>query len=332
MGAFYTYDFGKNYLQSSKIASTETAKYPVVSSSSTDDSNTFVKNHSDGNFLFEYSQNQLNNQKILAAIFKTNSNEIDALKRYYKVKESELYAIIKKLSTNSELQSTISDSESNEFAFNYKDIYFSNSEILKTSFSDNSLLFGNNNSLGNSNFINSSKISLASAFASIIPKNSKFVISFRNNQTNNASPILNSQVVDASSNNYEVQLGYNFTDNHQVNLVLGRENFPQKFSRNIDGKQFLQIQNPSMIFIGAGYKYSFNNLFYQNTLTPYFQGLIAGTSIGPYMKLQSGLELNLIRQLSVFAGIEDGILIYNVDNNIYSTNKVNFVYGVNIKF
>ena len=333
IGAFYTYDYSKQYFQSSNQESIQNAKYPIVSSTAKQSSNYNLSTNDNGSFFSDFSKNQINKQQFISAVLKANAEELSVLERKYKNKEAELYAIIEKLRSN-EFINDSNNSGSEDFVYNQEMILLSpavNNNKSKTSNIGNLFLNNTANNLSLNSF-RPGFIQLSQALSNLFTKNSKFVVSFRNNMTNTASPVLNSQLVEGNSSNYEIQFGYNFDNNQQVDLVVGRENFPQKFTRNIDGQQYLQIQNPSMYFIGAGYKYTLNNLFYQTIAAPYFQGLFAGTSIGPYMKLQTGLELNLLKQLSVFAGIENGILIYNVDNNIYSTNKVNFVYGMNIKF
>jgi hypothetical protein len=163
-------------------------------------------------------------------------------------------------------------------------------------------------------------------------KNSKLEISFRSNSPSYTIPEISSTQIETSKTNFELGVGYKLNNTNQIGFIVGRDNFPQSFNHSIDGSNYRLIQNPQLTYYGIGYKYIPDNILYQDTFLPYVFAMLSGTAVGPYLKAQTGIELNLFSQISLFAGIENGTLIYNVDNIIYSTNKVNFVYGMNIKF
>lgn len=175
-------------------------------------------------------------------------------------------------------------------------------------------------------------MSIESGLQNLLPKNYRYEISLRTNTQKSTTPVINDNFDKSKVENFEFSAGYHLSPIHQLGFVIGRDNFPQSFAHSIDGQQFIQVQNPTLFYYGGFYKLSPQNLFNQNLLLPYLFAFGGGTSIGPFFKGQAGFELGLFDRLSLIAGIENSILIYNVENKIYSTNKINFVYGLNVKF
>jgi hypothetical protein len=196
----------------------------------------------------------------------------------------------------------------------------------------------NNNILMNNkqnNYFNYQKpieMDLFSLISDLLPKSYLFelnLIGINSNYTypnvvlNNSSPI---------QYTYNITAYYAINENHKLGVSYGKEQFPQQFNRNIDGKNYQQIQNPYLNYYGVDYKYIPTEIFSQSYVLPYINLLGGATSVGPLAKLQLGGEISIFKRLALTAGIENSLLFYNVDNIIYSTNKVNFVYGINLKF
>ncbi len=175
-------------------------------------------------------------------------------------------------------------------------------------------------------------IDLFSLISDLLPKSYLLELNLTGINSNYAYPNV------ALNNSSPIQYTYNITayyainENHKLGVSYGKEQFPQQFNRNIDGKNYQQIQNPYLNYYGVDYKYIPTEIFSQSYVLPYINLLGGATTVGPLAKLQLGGEISIFKRLALTVGIENSLLFYNVDNIIYSTNKVNFVYGINLKF
>lgn len=202
-----------------------------------------------------------------------------------------------------------------------KSIQMSNSLIGSQKFTFNST----QKQFTRNNLISSS---LVDFLKSILPEDYKYEITLTNISTQAASPT----GLDIS-NNYQFDLNarYNLNNNSAFGLNVGYDNFPQEFIREIQGKQITQIQSPNLIYLGITYRYNYFQSPTNPLMIPYFDLMLGGTQVGPLVKAQIGANFPVWNGIALNIGFNNSLLIYNVDNNIYSTNKLNFVYGINIK-
>lgn len=164
--------------------------------------------------------------------------------------------------------------------------------------------------------------------SSILPKDYKFEITVSNMSTQSAIPI---GLKTNGKYQFDMNARYNLNSNSALGFNLGYDNFPQEFNRDIQGKQFTQIQSPDLVYLGITYRYNYFQSPTNQFLTPYLDVMLGGTQVGPLVKAQIGANIPLWNRIELNVGLLNSLLIYNVENMIYSTNKLNFVYGLNIK-
>lgn len=163
---------------------------------------------------------------------------------------------------------------------------------------------------------------------SLLPKDYRYEVCLSNMITQTAS--LNG-LKTPGINQFDFNARYYLNSNNAIGINIGYENFPQEFIRTIQGKEFTQIQSPDLIYLGISYKYNYFQSPIGDLLIPYFGLTIGGTQVGPIIKGQLGANLPIWDIIAINLGINNSFLIYNVENKLYSTNKLNFVYGLNIK-
>ncbi len=210
--------------------------------------------------------------------------------------------------------------ESKRYDFD-KNISLSDAQISSSKFLTKSSLNNYNNNLR----ISTSFIDFVS---SILPKDYKYEITISNMSTQVALPNgLNS----IGKYQFDLNARYNLNSNSAIGFNLGYDNFPQEFTRDIQGKQFSQVQSPELVYLGITYRYNYFESPTNPYFLPYIDLMIGATQVGPLLKAQIGANIPIWNRLALNLGLHNSSLFYNVDNTIYSTNKLNFVYGINIK-
>jgi hypothetical protein len=341
--SFFLYDYSKNVIfgnADGKISSqSSNGAIPIVSSSESTNSFRRISGaESNRSYLTDIAGTAIQIQSIEDYINNKVNSQNKLLAGKYNQREKDLINRISSLENdknNYSGMSSLNIYNERSADFDLKDVSLSSESV--NDFGKSKFLEYNSKNSASKIFERNSIISapnqavLNTSLAEMFPKNHKFEISYRMNTPNSITPGINSNLYSDTKQNFELSAGYNLASSHQIGLVVGRDNFPQNFSHVIDGQEYKMMQNPNLYYLGFGYKFTPRYILTQSYLLPFAYTLVSGTAIGPYIKLQGGLELNFISRLSMFVGIENGNLIYNVDNKIYSTNKVNFVYGLNIK-
>lgn len=169
---------------------------------------------------------------------------------------------------------------------------------------------------------------LVTFISSILPHDYKYEISLSNLHTQSSYP---DGLSASKSMQFDFNARYNLNTNSSIGINLGKDKFPQEFSREIQGKQFTQIQSPDLYYLGLTYRYNYFQSPTNPGLLPFFDLTLGATQIGPLLKGQIGVNIPVWNRIELNLGLLNSLLIYNVDNRIYSTNKLNFVYGLNIK-
>ena len=212
------------------------------------------------------------------------------------------------------------NNELNRYVFD-KNISLSDAQKSSSKFLTKSNLNNYNNNLRIST-------SLVDFISSILPKDYKYEITISNMSTQVALPNgLNS----IGKYQFDLNARYNLNSNSSIGFNLGYDNFPQEFTRDIQGKQFLQVQSPELVYIGITYRYNYFESPTNPYFSPYIDLMIGATQVGPLLKAQIGANIPIWNRLALNLGLHNSSMFYNVDNTIYSTNKLNFVYGINIK-
>jgi hypothetical protein len=129
--------------------------------------------------------------------------------------------------------------------------------------------------------------------------------------------------------NFAISGWYQINSFHSFGIEIGNEKFSQEFTTN---NNLVYKQQPSLLWIGASYRYSIKEIIVPYIIYPYVQQFVGTTTVGPLLKTQAGLVFNLYGPISLVGGVEYGILLFNVDSKIYNTSKFNTFGGVSINF
>ncbi len=132
--------------------------------------------------------------------------------------------------------------------------------------------------------------------------------------------------------NMGAALIYQINNNHSIGVSIGQEQYGQNFTRLTDGVVYSFKQNPMLFWYGLTYKLTLPELLYANVIYPYATVVIGGTTVGPLGRIQAGLTYQPDKRVSFTLGAEASALYYNVQNNIYSSKKLGFTYGIGIHY
>ncbi len=324
MGRWYYENNFEQYSNGNKYRS----NIPVVSSeesiftSSNNQSSNYGTNNNNKNISYLQNQNYLTQ----LANFTIIANSID---KYYRDYYNRL------ITQNSQINSQINSQnvalignntaqiiDQIEANYNYvnKNINISNPQMEKNKYLSNLPT--------NQYFYNLRTKTFVDLISSLLPDDHKYEISLSNLSTTSALPI---GLTPNKKVQFDFNSRYNLNSNSALGLNIGYDYFPMEFTREIQGKQFTQIQSPDLVYLGITYRYNYFESPTNSFMIPYFDFMIGGTQIGPLLKAQIGASIPIWNRIALNLGIHNSLLIYNVDNTIYSTNKLNFVYGINLK-
>lgn len=204
---------------------------------------------------------------------------------------------------------------------NHSNFSSRNNEYINNFF-NNSIKMDNNI---NSNILENNVLVLNNNLYKL--KNLEIYFDFKNNLNNEPNIKLN----NSSSNLTNLNLGfkYKLNENSKVGFEIGQENFTQNF-RTFDG--LIYQQSPNLLYLGLNYTYLANFIELPMDAIPYGQISALATTIGPILKINSGISLFANNNLSINLGIEYLSLYYNVNSNIYNSSKINVTGGLVFKF
>lgn len=130
--------------------------------------------------------------------------------------------------------------------------------------------------------------------------------------------------------NTALGVSYNLSCTHSFGVEFGYENFSQQFT--LEGGTLKYDQNPLMLWYGGFWNYTPRALNIAGVVQPYTQIFGGGTSIGPLVKAQAGVSVNLLRNIYLNIGAEYGILIYKVESNYYNSRNIGGTVGLKFSF
>ncbi len=123
---------------------------------------------------------------------------------------------------------------------------------------------------------------------------------------------------------------YKIDSYHSVGFDFGEETFPQEFI-HFNGEQNTTIkQNPNYQWFVATYRYKASNLQLLDMITPFTKIMFGGARGGVLAKAQLGISWQLNSLLSANISGEYGSLLYNVNKNLYHSDKFGIMYGLTV--
>ncbi|MDQ1267274.1 MAG: hypothetical protein QG635_2428 [Bacteroidota bacterium] len=131
-------------------------------------------------------------------------------------------------------------------------------------------------------------------------------------------------------NNLSLDFFYMISDWTSIGLDIRQETFFQKYSDGRDPESTLTYeQQPNMTsFCLAGRM----NQKVIGDFSGLFQLSVGGSRVGFVGRAMAGLEYSFMPRISILGGIEYNSLIYKHLSNYFFSDKINFNYGIIIKF
>jgi hypothetical protein len=119
-------------------------------------------------------------------------------------------------------------------------------------------------------------------------------------------------------------------ENTQVGIEAGYDRWTQIY----EGKEadtsvrFEQFYNAP--WVGMAYRHSVSPVEWLSNASPYMQGGIGVTAVGPLARLALGLQYPIFQSVTFSAGIEASGLAYQYQGTIFASQRVSFVSTVSI--
>jgi hypothetical protein len=170
-------------------------------------------------------------------------------------------------------------------------------------------------------------IPVASDMMSNYPVNKKYSVQTKG-ALNSYYPNLDNINVD-NMGSFEIAFWYNPNQNNSFGLTFGRSSFAQQFN-TAEGIQYYQA--PELFWLGASYKRLILEEELFGFIMPYSSVMAGASSIGPVLRLESGIEISVSGNFGIVLGAEGNSLLYNVDGKIYNSNNIGFIYGFKYNF
>lgn len=163
--------------------------------------------------------------------------------------------------------------------------------------------------------------------------NSHYIVQVKGILPQTATPDVSLASRDKNAlNNLGFSVYYKLNGSNALGAEFGWEAFPQQFKHNIEGIVHNQKQAPILFWYGASYRYSADRLLFNGIINPFAVATIGGTTAGPLLRGQLGLEFNPYSNIGFIISGDFSNLFYNVDGKIYNTSKTGLAYGVSFKF
>ncbi len=141
-----------------------------------------------------------------------------------------------------------------------------------------------------------------------------------------------SSLSNPTLNNVAFALFYDIDSRNSIGLEIGQENFLQIYEGIEYGSAVSYEQNYIGFWIGASYKHVFDNIEPLFNLQPLAQVTLGGNIQGPVMKAMLGMQYNFENKIYIFGGLDGGTLLYKYQNEMFTSSKLGFSYGMSVKF
>lgn len=125
---------------------------------------------------------------------------------------------------------------------------------------------------------------------------------------------------------------YNINQYHAIGFDFGEETFPEEFNYH-NGEQPITIkQNPNYQWFAGSYRYMARDFEFLDAFTPFAKLIVGGARGGFIAKGQLGISWQFSSLISANISGEYGTLLYNVNKNLYHSDKFGIMYGFSVHF
>ncbi len=123
-----------------------------------------------------------------------------------------------------------------------------------------------------------------------------------------------------------------FDDEQDLGVEVGRQAFPQEFTRRVGNQDLQYRQTPELFWVGPSYRRQFRDWSIGGVVTPVGQTMIGWTQTGPTARAMMGFAITPERRLSMTLGVEGAWLWYPVQGHFYTTSTIGISYGLHYRF
>lgn len=138
--------------------------------------------------------------------------------------------------------------------------------------------------------------------------------------------------VQGTLHDFAVGAWYAFDEENDLGIEVGRQAFPQEFTRRVGNQDIQYRQTPELFWAGPSYRRQFRDWSIGGIVTPVGQTMIGWTQTGPTARAMVGLAITPERRLSMTLGIEGAWLWYPVQGRFYTTSMIGISYGLHYRF
>jgi len=130
--------------------------------------------------------------------------------------------------------------------------------------------------------------------------------------------------------NMGVGVFYRMGESDKIGIEAGYDRWTQTF----EGKEgdtsvkFEQIYNAP--WVGIAYRHSMNPVEWLSNASPYIQGGLGATAVGPVARIALGVEYPLFQRVTLSAGMEASGLAYQYQSAIFASQRIAFVSMIHI--
>lgn len=124
---------------------------------------------------------------------------------------------------------------------------------------------------------------------------------------------------------------YRIGSGHALGLEGGRGNFPQIFRGFESGERVRYEQNPTLLWGGFAYQYTADAILLDG-VHPFARLIAGGTVAGPMGRGVLGLRFVPESRMALTAGLEGSLLLYEFQNERFTSSGLDFTYGISVSF
>lgn len=132
--------------------------------------------------------------------------------------------------------------------------------------------------------------------------------------------------------NWGISAFYLTDESNAIGVEGGYDKWVQVYE-GTDGDTTVRYeQHYNAPWVGIAYRHSFSQLEWLSGARPYVQGGIGATTVGPLGRTSAGLQYPILSNVTVSAGVEASLLTYIYSGSVFTSQRLGFIYSLNIGF
>ena len=128
---------------------------------------------------------------------------------------------------------------------------------------------------------------------------------------------------------FSVFASYGLDEHHAIGLMAGQRAYSLEYYEVVGDSMFLFQEQPTQFYGGGFYRYS---LPVFAGVTPEFQIQLGGTQLGPLVGSRVAVKLTPFQHLSLTVGVNGSMLIYGYKQQLFTSQTLGFIYGLQYRF